>query len=119
MTEYVDGYVLAIPSDKLETYRTMAAHAAKVWLAHGALAYRECVGDALDPQHGMRDFRDVAEAGESDIVIFAWIVFSSKSERDRINAIVMNDPRLMEVCVEGVFDPRRMAYGGFQTLVQA
>ncbi|OZI75245.1 DUF1428 domain-containing protein [Bordetella genomosp. 12] len=119
MQAYVDGYLLAIPSEKLELYRSMAAHAAKIWRAHGALDYRECVGDALDPQHGMRDFRDVAQAGGQDTVIFAWIVFPSKSERDRINAAVMADPRLMEVCIEGVFDPRRTACGGFSTLVQA
>ncbi|AKQ55394.1 DUF1428 domain-containing protein [Bordetella hinzii] len=119
MKEYVDGYLLAVPSDQLETYRALASRAGEIWKEHGALDYRECVGESLDHDHGMRSFRHAADAGENETVVFSWIVFRDKGERDRINAAVMADPRLQDVCIEGVFDPKRMAWGGFDTLVQA
>lgn len=115
MDNYVDGYLLAIPQANLEKYRTMAQAAGEVWKEHGALDYRECVGDDLATEFGT-SFSITANAREDDVVIFAWIVFSSKSERDRINAAVMTDPRLKD-CMENVFDFKRMSCGGFKTLV--
>ncbi|MBX3726228.1 MAG: DUF1428 domain-containing protein [Xanthomonadales bacterium] len=119
MSTYVDGYVLPVPRARLEEYRQIAARAGAVWREHGALSYRECAGDDLAVE-GMLPFTELSGAGPDDTVVFAWVEFASRAERDRINALVMNDPRLAGMSPEAMpFDCRRMAYGGFQTLVAA
>jgi uncharacterized protein YbaA (DUF1428 family) len=45
MSKYIDGFVLPVPKRNIAAYRRMAAQAGKVWRDHGALDYKECVGD--------------------------------------------------------------------------
>jgi uncharacterized protein YbaA (DUF1428 family) len=120
MSHYVDGFVLPLPKDKVEEYRAIAEKASKVWLEHGALEYRECVGDDLNIE-GMVPFPKIAAAGEADTVVFAYIVYNSKEHRDEVNAKVMADPRLTEMGAPDnmPFDCSKMAYGGFKTVVYA
>lgn len=119
MEQYVDGFLLAVPKDKLDAYKAMATLAGQVWKEHGALDYRECVGDDLNMDAGCASFTAAAGARDDEVVIFAWILYPSEADRDRINAAVMADQRLHEGAVEGVFEMRRMAWGGFRTLVAA
>ncbi len=118
MPHYVDGFVLPVPKDKIEIYRGIAEKAAVVWKEHGALDYRECVGDDMEAKD-MVDFPTMAQAKPDEIVIFAYIVFKSREHRDEVNAKVMADPRISEMCSpeEMPFDCKRMAYGGFKTIV--
>lgn len=116
MTQYVDGFLLSIPQDKLEDYRKMSEAAGQVWKEYGALDYRECVGEELEVPN-MVSFRTSAGAREGEVVVFAWILYANKEDRNRINEAVMNDPRIKQACVEGIFDYTRMACGGFNTLV--
>jgi uncharacterized protein YbaA (DUF1428 family) len=117
MALYVDGFLLPVPKRKVEAYRRMSAKAGKIWRELGALEYRECVGDDLKTAGaGLR--RGVKlKAGEA--VVFSWIVYRSRAQRDRIVAKIMKDPRIMALCKDGEmpFDVRRMAYGGFRVLV--
>ena len=116
---YVDGYVLPVPKDKIQTYRRLAKQAGTIWREHGALEYRECVGDDLEID-GMLSFPQGIQAKPDETVIFAWIVFRSKAHRDRVNAKVMQDPRLANMNPESMpFDHKRMLYGGFKLLVDA
>ncbi len=118
MNKYVDGFVVPVPKDKIEAYRQMAAKASEVWKEHGALEYRECVLDDGDAKE-MVPFPRMIEAGENETVVLAWIVYESREQRDKVNALVMADPRLAEVCCESIFDWKRMAYGGFRVFVEA
>ena len=113
---YVDGYVLPVPKNKLKAYRRLAQQAAKLWREHGALDYKECVGDDLTTKMGV-PFTKHAKAGET--VIFAYILFKSRTHRDRVNAKVMKDPRIQNMCdpKDMPFDVKRMVYGGFKVLV--
>lgn len=113
---YVDGFLLPLPVDKVEAYRQMAESAGKLWIEHGALAFRECLGDDLNPQ-AMTPFPKVIDAQNDETVIFSYIVFKDRQHRDEVNAKVMADPRLNESGCEGIFDFKRMAYGGFNTIV--
>lgn len=115
---YVDGFLLAVPTEKLETYRALAEKAAEVWREHGALDYRECVGDDLNIE-GMVSFQQSAAAAAGETVILAWITYENREQRDAINAKVMADPRIAGSCDPNnlPFDCKRMAYGGFRTLV--
>ncbi len=116
---YVDGYLLPIPKKGLKEYQKMANKAGKIWKEHGALDYRECVGEDLKIK-GMASFTKVSGAKANEIVIFAYVLFKSKKHRDAVNAKVMKDPRIQEMCdshTKMPFDVKRMAYGGFKTIV--
>jgi uncharacterized protein YbaA (DUF1428 family) len=120
MSKYVDGFVIPIPKDNVEKYREIAQTAGEVWKEHGALDYYECLGDDLDVEKVV-SFRDIAGAVENETVIFSWIVFESREHRDKVNAAVMEDERLKDMMNpdEQAFDVKRMAYGGFKTIVTA
>ncbi|MES2684697.1 MAG: DUF1428 domain-containing protein [Pseudomonadota bacterium] len=116
--EYVDGFVVPVPTAKLAAYIAMAELAAKVWREHGALDYRECVAD--DVKVGkLTSFPQSVLLEEGETVVFAWITYPSREARDAINAKVMSDPRLAPMMSPDncPFDTKRMFFGGFKTIV--
>ena len=113
---YVDGFVIPVPKKNLAAYRNMARKAGRIWLEHGALEYRECVGDDLAVKMGL-PFTRLVRPKRGETVIFSWIAYSSRGHRDAVNAKVMKDPRLAAMPKEMPFDVKRMAYGGFKTIV--
>ncbi|HEY5931843.1 MAG TPA: DUF1428 domain-containing protein [Nitrospira sp.] len=117
---YVDGFVLPVPKKNLKAYFQMAKKAGKIWREHGALEYRECVGDDLKVKMGL-PFPRLAKLKPGETVVFSWIVYKSRAHRDRVNAKVMKDPRMSGICDEKSmpFDVKRMAYGGFKVVVAA
>jgi uncharacterized protein YbaA (DUF1428 family) len=119
MGRYIDGFVLPLPKDKIGKYTEVATRAAAVWMEHGALEYVEAVGDDMDANE-MTPFPKLAGAGPEEIVVMAYIVYESREHRDAVNAKVMADPRLQEMCDKHnpLFDFRRMAYGGFRSIVE-
>ncbi len=120
MSKYIDGFVIPIPKNKLDTYREMATKASAIWKEHGALEYIEAVGDDLDVQD-QTPFPTMANATAEETVILAYIVYESREHRDAVNAKVMADPRVHETCdpANPPFDFKRMAYGGFRAIVEA
>ncbi|MDB6021756.1 MAG: hypothetical protein JWQ04_1613 [Pedosphaera sp.] len=120
MAHYIDGFVLPVPKKNIAAYRRLAQRASKIWREHGALEYRECVGDDLDVKFGVPFPRGI-KAKPEETVVFAWIVYKSRGHRDRVNAKVMKDPRIAKMCdpKDMPFDCKRMLYGGFKTLVEA
>jgi uncharacterized protein YbaA (DUF1428 family) len=118
---YVDGFVLPIPKKNLQAYRRMARMAGKVWRKHGALDYKECVGEDLNVKMGL-PFPRLVRLKPGETVVFAYIVFKSRAHRDRVNAKVMKDPMMNDPELKDLpmpFDMKRMAYGGFKVLVDA
>jgi uncharacterized protein YbaA (DUF1428 family) len=115
---YVDGFVLPIPKKNVPAYRRIAQKAGKIWREHGALEYRECVGDDLDVKMGV-PFPRTVKRKPGETVVLAWIVFKSRAHRDRVNARVMRDPRLLAMMdpKSMPFDYKRMVYGGFKVIV--
>ena len=117
---YVDGFLLPVPKKNLPAYRRIAQQAGKVWREHGALEYRECVGDDLDIKMGV-PFTRTLTLKRGETVVFSWIVYKSRAHRDRVNAKVMQDPRMAKMMKQmkqkPPFDVKRMAYGGFKVLV--
>ena len=116
---YVDGFIVAVPKKNLEAYRRMAKKAGKVWREHGALDYREWMAD--DVKVGKRtSFPRSVKLKPGETVIFSWITYKSRAQRDRVNAKVMADPRLKNMMDTKSlpFDAKRMIYGGFESLVK-
>jgi uncharacterized protein YbaA (DUF1428 family) len=115
---YVDGFVVPVPRKKLQAYRRMAQKAGRVWRDHGALEYIECVAD--DVKAGKyTSFPQSVKLKGGETVVFSYIVYKSRAQRDRINAKVMKDPRLADMMNPKAmpFDARRMFWGGFKTIV--
>ena len=116
---YVDGFVLAVPKKKIAAYRRLAQKASKVWRDHGAVDYMECVADDVKPGK-LTSFPQSVKLKTGETVVFAWIVYKSRTHRDRVNARVMKDPRIAAMCdpKDMPFDGKRMIYGGFKVLVR-
>ncbi len=121
MALYVDGFVIPVPRKNINAYRRLATKAGKVWREHGALDYKECVGDDLNVKIGLPFPKGIAaKAGET--IVFSWITYKSKAHRDKVNAKVMKDPRIAAMCDKDKsvpFDCARMLYGGFKVMVSA
>lgn len=117
---YVDGYVVPVPKKRVDDYRRIARKAGKIWREHGALDYVECVADDVKP--GKRtSFPQSVKLKKNETVVFAYIVYKSRAQRDRVNAKVFKDPRMAAMCDPGnmPFDAKRMFWGGFRMLVRA
>jgi uncharacterized protein YbaA (DUF1428 family) len=120
MNKYIDGFVIPIATENIPAYQEMAAQAAAVWKEHGALEYVEAVGDDLAVEQQV-PFPRMAGAHTGETVILSYIVYQSREHRDAVNAKVMADPRIQAMCnpEDAPFDFKRMAYGGFRTIVTA
>jgi uncharacterized protein YbaA (DUF1428 family) len=120
MAHYVDGFLLPVPKKNLQAYRRMARAVGKIWREHGALDYKECMGDDLKVkvECGI-PFSRVAKAKPDETVFFSYIVYRSRAHRDRVNAKVMKDPRLATMMNDKAmpFDFKRMAHGGFKVVI--
>lgn len=122
MKNYIDGFILPIPSEYLDEYRKVAEQVADIWKEYGATAYFEFVGDDMILE-GTRSFIDAVNAKEDEVVIFGWVVFPSKEVRDLANQQVPEDPRMGKLVApllhseRLIFDASRMVYGGFKSLI--
>lgn len=115
---YVDGFVIPVPKKQLAAYKKISVRAGRIWKEYGALDYKECVGDDLKVKWGT-PFLKLAKVKAGETVVFSWITYKSKAQRDRINAKVMKDPRLHMDGASMPFDMKRMTYGGFKVFVDA
>ncbi|ALN80602.1 DUF1428 domain-containing protein [Lysobacter antibioticus] len=115
---YVDGFVLAVPKKNLAAYRRLARKAGKIWMEFGALQYVESVADDVKPGKST-SFPQAVKLKPDEIVVFSWIVYKSRAQRDRINKKVMADPRLADMMDPKAlpFDGKRMIFGGFKYVV--
>lgn len=122
MPRYTDGFVLPVPKKKLKQYFQIAKKAGKVWREHGALDYKECLGDDLTSAEGFAmPFPKGIRTKAGETVVFSFIVYKSRAHRDKVNAAVMKDPRIAAMCdpKKMPFDCKRMLYGGFKVVVDA
>jgi uncharacterized protein YbaA (DUF1428 family) len=117
---YVDGFVVPVPKKKLKAYFAMAKKFGVVVREHGALEMRECVADDVKKGKWTSFPRSVKlKAGET--VIFSYIVYKSRKDRDRVMAKVMKDKRLASMMdpKKIPFDGKRMIFGGFKVMVKS
>jgi uncharacterized protein YbaA (DUF1428 family) len=116
---YVDGFVVPVPESNLKQYRSIAQKAGKIWKEHGALHYVEAIGDDLDVSFGL-SYKKAMKPKPGETILFSFIIFKSRADRDRINKKVMSDPRMNKMIESGApmpFDVKRMCYGGFKSIV--
>ncbi|UGY08514.1 MULTISPECIES: DUF1428 family protein [unclassified Phyllobacterium] len=114
---YVDGFLVAVPKDRIEEYKELARKAGDVWMEYGALSYVECLADDV-PYGELTSFPRAVQAKDDETVVFSWITYESREKRDEINAKVMEDPRLKGDMDNMPFDGKRMIYGGFESFME-
>jgi len=119
MAKYVDGFVIPIKKKNIKDYKKMAKLGCKVWMEHGALDYYECEGAVLNHPWGL-PFSKMAGLKKDETVIFAFIIYKSKAHRDKVNKLVMADPRMAPENWHGKkmpFDMKRFSVGEFNVIV--
>lgn len=117
---YVDGFVLVVPKNKVAAYRKMATEGRDVWMKFGALDYKECMLDDAKPTHVTLTFPKMAKAKNNETVWFSFITFKSRAHRDQVNKKVMAEMDKIYKDQKNFsmpFDMKRMAYGGFKVIV--
>lgn len=116
---YVDGFVIPVPKKSIAAYRKIAMKAGRIWREYGALELKECVAD--DVKKGKwTSFPRSVKLKPGEVVVFSYIVYKSRKQRDKILKQVMKDPRLAEMMKPGTmpFDTKRMFWGGFKPIVE-
>ena len=115
---YVDGFVVPVPKAKLDKYKMWSQKASKMWKDKGALTYVEAVGDDVKPGE-VTSFLQSVKLKDDEVVVFSWITYNSKEDRDRINKEMMDDPEMKAMGDDMPFDGKRMFMGGFKPIVEA
>ena len=115
---YIDGYVLAVPTANREAYRVMAEQMAVVFKKHGALNVVENWGNDV-PEGKVTSFTMAVKREENESIVFSWITWPSKTVRDEAWKLCMEEPIMKDNPTAKLFDGKRMIFGGFDTIVQA
>lgn len=115
---YVDGFVVPVPTASRDTYQRVAQNASAVFKEYGALSVVECWGNDV-PEGKLTSFPMSVQRKEDETVVFSWIMWPSKAARDEGMKKAMADPRLKEGMDPMPFDGKRMIYGGFEVIVSA
>lgn len=117
---YVDGFVVPVPKKKVKAYLALARKAARVWKDHGAIEVTEAVADDV-PTGKWTSFPRAVKQKPAETVVFSWIVYKSRKQRDAVMKKVMKDPRLADMMdpKKMPFDGKRMIFGGFKVAVSA
>jgi uncharacterized protein YbaA (DUF1428 family) len=115
---YVDGFVVPVPTANLPAYKRMSRLMGKVWREHGALEYRECIADDVKPGK-LTSFPQSVQLKRGETVVFSWIVYKSRKHRDQVNTRGMKDPRIAAMMdpKKLPFDGKRMFMGGFKVMI--
>jgi uncharacterized protein YbaA (DUF1428 family) len=115
---YVDGFIVPVPKSKVKAYKKIALKASKVWKDHGAIEVIEAVADDVKPGK-WTSFPQAVKLKKNEIVVFSYIVYKSRSHRDKVMKKVMADKRLASMMdpKNMPFDGKRMIWGGFKPIV--
>lgn len=115
---YVDGFVMAVPKARIDDYKALAEKSRDLWKKHGAIDYVECIAEDVKPGK-LTSFPQAVMLKDDETVVFAWITYPSREERDRVNAAVMEEPWMKDMNPADMpFDGQRMIWGGFESIVQ-
>lgn len=114
--DYIDGYVLAVPTANKDKYFEMARKCVPIFREYGAIGMVECWGDDV-PEGKLTSFPMAVKCEPHETVVFSWIRWPSKAVRDKGMAAAMEDPRFNDMDMQSILDGKRMIFGGFQIVV--
>jgi uncharacterized protein YbaA (DUF1428 family) len=108
---YVDAFIIPVPKARLAEYEAMSRQMANMWMANGATAYVECLGDDV-PKGEVTSFPRAVQATDDEVIAFGWAIYPDKATRDAANEKIMNDPSMAGADMP--FDGKRLIFGGFE-----
>lgn len=111
---YVDGFLVAVPTENQEKYRVHAETALALFKEFGVTRMVEGWGDEV-PRGEHNDLWGAVQATDDETVLFSWVEYPDRATRDSAGEKMMSDPR-MAAAGEMPFDGKRMVYGGFTVL---
>ena len=114
---YVDGFVVAVPTKNKDIYTAHAKKAATVFKEYGALKLVECWGEDV-PEGKITSFPLAVQCKPDETVVFSWVVWPTRQVRDEGWEKIMADPRMQQDVNPMPFDGKRMIYGGFQMILE-
>jgi uncharacterized protein YbaA (DUF1428 family) len=115
---YVDGYLVAVPTDGKQAYKDLASKASEVFRDHGATRVVEAWGDNV-PEGKVTDFNGAVQKKDDESVVYSWVEWPSKEVRDAGMKKVMEDERMKSGPDSMPFDGQRMVFGGFAPILDA
>ncbi|CCQ12598.1 protein of unknown function DUF1428 [Pseudoalteromonas luteoviolacea B = ATCC 29581] len=114
---YVDGYLLAVKTNKKQEYIKLAIDVAAIFKEYGALSVVENWGEDI-PDGVLTSFPLAVKLESDETVVFSWAVWPSKAARDKGMKAAMNDDRMQQWDPSTMpMDGKRMIFGGFETIV--
>ena len=116
---YVDGFLIAVPRNKMKAYEKMARQGKKMWMELGALDYKECVADDIEAKWGSTPFATIMKLKPGETVVFSYILYKSRAHRDRVNKKIMEGMTEMGQPPDMPFAIKRMTFGGFKVIVSS
>ncbi len=108
---YIDGFVMAVPSDRKDAFLEHARHFDALLMEYGALRVVECWEDDV-PEGKLTSFPIAVQRADNETVAFAWAEWPDKATRDSAFAAMDTDKRFSEG-PQMPFDGKRMIFGGF------
>jgi uncharacterized protein YbaA (DUF1428 family) len=113
---YVEGFIVAVPKENREAYRSHASGAAPLFHEFGATRMVEAWANDV-PDGKVTDFRKAVQATDDEDVVFSFFEYPSKEVRDGANQQMMSDERMKQMGATMPFDGKRMIFGGFAPLL--
>ncbi|MEM9667823.1 MAG: DUF1428 domain-containing protein [Pseudomonadota bacterium] len=113
---YIDGFVLAVPTENKQAYLDHASASVAVFKKYGAIRVVECWGADI-PDGEVTSFPMAVKCEPGETVVLSWIVWSSKKARDAGMEEAVKDPFFADEDAKVPFDGSRMIFGGFETIL--
>ncbi len=117
MAQYVDGFVIPIKKKNVSAYKKIAKVGCRAWMKHGALHYYETVGEEFS-KHGL-GFKKMCKLKPGETFIFAFIVYKSKAQRNRVNKKIMAEMESLFAGMQMPFEMKRFSMAGCQAIVHS
>ena len=113
---YIDGFIAAVPTSALETYREYSSKFAGIFKEYGASRVVENWGDDV-PEGELTSFPMAVKRKDEETVVFSWIEWPSKEVRMEAWQKMESDERFHPDANPMPFDGKRMIYGGFSQIL--
>ncbi len=113
---YIETMLAAVPAEHKDAYYRSAEKMAALFCNFGAIRVVESWGNTV-PDGQLTSMPKAVDKQEGEVVISSIIFWPSKDIRDQAFEKMMNDPDVKAAMPMGLFDSKRMIFGGFDVMV--
>lgn len=115
--EYVDGYLIAVPTANKEAYEDLARKTGAIMKKHGALSVVECWGDDI-PEGKINSLNTAVLLKPDETIVFSWVVWPDRKTRDSVHKAMVREMEEVMGNAPMPFDGSRMIFGGFDVMLK-